>query len=158
MLDEGKNRLVGAWIEAFDGERPELDRVRLRTRVVERFEASRPRPIAARWAFGGFAAAAIVAAALVVTRVGWWSAPTSPWLGSAAKSANGWQRVAPNSSPWISRKVRTSRSTPARALASKKSAAAGRAWSSSADRSAHTSPTGRKPPGILGPGRSTSWW
>ena len=27
-------------------------------------------------AFGGFAAAAIVAAALVVTRVGWWSAPT----------------------------------------------------------------------------------
>ena len=28
MLDEGKNRLVGAWIEAFDGERPELDRVR----------------------------------------------------------------------------------------------------------------------------------
>ena len=49
MLDEGKNRLVGAWIEAFDSERPELDRVRLRTRIVEGFEASQPRPIAARW-------------------------------------------------------------------------------------------------------------
>jgi FecR protein len=76
MLDDSKNRLFGAWIAAFDGERPDLDRVRLRTRVLERFEASRPRVPASRWAFGGLAAAAIVASALVVTRVGWWSAPT----------------------------------------------------------------------------------
>jgi hypothetical protein len=76
MLDESKQRVVGAWIEAFDSERPEIDRVRLRTRIVEAFETSRPRPMSSRWAFGGLAVAAVLAGALVVVRLGSWSAPT----------------------------------------------------------------------------------
>jgi TolA-binding protein len=76
MLDESKQRLVGAWVEAFDAERPELDRARVRARVLEAFEASRPRPTASRWAYAGFAAAAVAAATLLIARFGWWSTPT----------------------------------------------------------------------------------
>jgi hypothetical protein len=76
MLDESKERLIGAWVEAFDGERPEIDRAGLRARVVAAHEASQPRPVVSRWAFGGFAAAAAVAATMAIIRLGWWSTPT----------------------------------------------------------------------------------
>lgn len=76
MLDDGKDRLVGAWIAAFDGERPELDRVRVRTRLLARLDAHHPRSLATRWAYGGFAVAAIVVATLVIGKSSWWSTPT----------------------------------------------------------------------------------
>jgi TolA-binding protein len=76
MLDESKDRLIGAWIEAFDGERPELDRVRIRTRVLAAFESTQPRRLAARCAYAGLAAAAVVAVTLGVTKLSWWGAPT----------------------------------------------------------------------------------
>jgi hypothetical protein len=76
MLDDSQQRLVDAWVEAFEVEKPELDRVRVRTRVLAGFEAARPRPSLSRFAYFGVAAAAVAATALVVAKMSWSTAPT----------------------------------------------------------------------------------